>query len=507
MARKKEQAVMETVSDEVEFVSFIDKPGLNVIDVYQTWCGPCKPVQVLFKRLKMELGQDLVSFATADASQIPPLESYKGDCEPVFLAYGGGEIVGKMVGCNAPVIERTITTLAQFERDVLDGKVKRVKAASGGATGPEEGATTNESAAAEEQSANTNEPHEISKIVTCLIIKPDIMKEEDKVKEIMELIELNGITIVMDETKVLSDEIINSIYAASSQEYKDYMKSDQVRVLALTKGETGLNIIKLTQEMVGHEEPATAKQKNPKSIRALFGEDLMKNAVHLSATVQEAEAELKVLFPDFVAPIASVSAQGRDGMVEEKFKAKAILEETVTLIRPSANAQHKDEILKSIGDAGYTILRSIEITMNENQFDKLYSRHAEAEYYGNLKEEMLSGPSTILELQKEDALTDWRALIGPMIDAKENAPDSLRAKFQVGDVNPIHAASNQTQVKLEADLFFENQDGVQKESAPAAEEPQAAPEVNAEEAPVEAEATEVPAESEAPAAEPEAPAE
>ena len=39
-------------------------------------------------------------------------------------------------------------------------------------------------------------------------------------KEIMELIELNGITIVMDETKVLSDEIINSIYAASSQEYK-----------------------------------------------------------------------------------------------------------------------------------------------------------------------------------------------------------------------------------------------------------------------------------------------
>lgn len=84
------------------------------------------------------------------------------------------------------------------------------------------------------------------------------------------------------------------------------MKSDEVRVLALTKGETGLNIIKLTQEMVGHEEPATAKQKNPKSIRALFGEDLMKNAVHLSATVQEAEAELKVLFPDFVAPIGKI---------------------------------------------------------------------------------------------------------------------------------------------------------------------------------------------------------
>ena len=50
MARKKEQAVMETVADEAEFVAFIDKPGLSVIDVYQTWCGPCKPVQGKFSR-------------------------------------------------------------------------------------------------------------------------------------------------------------------------------------------------------------------------------------------------------------------------------------------------------------------------------------------------------------------------------------------------------------------------------------------------------------------------
>merc|ERR1719447_2051164 len=116
--------------------------------------------------------------------------------------------------------------------------------------------------------------------------------------------------------------------------------------------------------------------------------------------------------------------------------------------------------------------------MNENQFDKLYSRHAEAEYYGNLKEEMLSGPATVLELEKEDALTDWRALIGPMVDAKENAPDSLRAKFQVGDINPIHAASNQSQVKLETDLFFQTQDLKQ---TPAAEEQAAAAEAPAEE--------------------------
>jgi len=493
MARKKEQAVMEAITDEAEYVSFVDKPGLNVIDVYQTWCGPCKPVQVLFKRLKMELGN--CSFATADSSLIEPLAAYKGDCEPVFLAFGGGQEVGKMVGCNAPIIERTIKELAQIEEDVMAGKIKRQPKSD---SSPQEGAEADTAETAPEEESTNQDPHEIPKIVTCLIIKPDILKEEDKVKEIMELIELNGITIVMDETKILSDDNINSIYSASSQEYKDYMKSDMVRILALTKGETGLNIIKLTSEMVGHEEPATAKKQNPKSIRALFGEDLIKNAVHLSASAKEAETELNILFPDFVPPIASVSAQQRDSMVEEAFKSKAILEQTVTLIRPSANAQHKDDIIKAATDSGYTILRSIEIKLDDNQFDKLYSRHAEADYYAALKEEMLSGPATVLELEKEDALTDWRALIGPMVDAKENAPDSLRAKFQVGDINPIHAASNQSQVKLETDLFFQTQDLKQ---TPAAEEQQAAPEVAAEQTPAEADAPEQAAAEEAPAEE------
>jgi len=86
--------------------------------------------------------------------------------------------------------------------------------------------------------------------------------------------------------------------------------------------------------------------------------------------------------------------------------------------------------------------------------EKLYSRHQEEEYFQELNHEMTSGPSLVLRLQKENALADYRKLVGPMIDAKENAPDSLRAKYQVGEVNPIHAASNQSQVKLEKELFF-----------------------------------------------------
>ena len=67
---------------------------------------------------------------------------------------------------------------------------------------------------------------------------------------------------------------------------------------------------------------------------------------------------------------------------------------------------------------------------------------------------MVSGESLILKLEAESAISEWRRLIGPMLDAKEHAPESLRALYQVGEVNPIHAASNASQVKLELDMFF-----------------------------------------------------
>ena len=37
---------------------------LSVVDVYSTWCGPCKAVLGLFRRIKNELGDDLLKFAT-----------------------------------------------------------------------------------------------------------------------------------------------------------------------------------------------------------------------------------------------------------------------------------------------------------------------------------------------------------------------------------------------------------------------------------------------------------
>ncbi|NXW45227.1 TXND3 protein, partial [Nyctiprogne leucopyga] len=56
------------------------------IDVYQAWCGPCKAVVNLFRKLKTEFGEDdMLHFAVAEADNIPTLQPFRNKCEPVFL--------------------------------------------------------------------------------------------------------------------------------------------------------------------------------------------------------------------------------------------------------------------------------------------------------------------------------------------------------------------------------------------------------------------------------------
>ena len=54
--------------------------------------------------------------------------------------------------------------------------------------------------------------HEINKIVTCLIIKPDIAGNETKLAEIIELIELNGLEILLDQTREITENEVDKIF-------------------------------------------------------------------------------------------------------------------------------------------------------------------------------------------------------------------------------------------------------------------------------------------------------
>jgi len=74
----------------------------------QHWCGPCKAIVSSFKRIKNELGDDLLVFATAETDSIDSLEAYRMKSQPTFLFYAGGILVNALRGCNCPLLIKTI---------------------------------------------------------------------------------------------------------------------------------------------------------------------------------------------------------------------------------------------------------------------------------------------------------------------------------------------------------------------------------------------------------------
>ncbi|XP_063263913.1 thioredoxin domain-containing protein 6 isoform X3 [Prinia subflava] len=120
-AKKKEVALQINITSQELWEELLCLKGLIVVDVFQAWCGPCKPVVNLFQKIRNEVGSDLLHFAVAEADSIDALEKYRGQCEPVFLFYTGGELVAVVRGADAPLLQKTILKQLAGERKGLRG--------------------------------------------------------------------------------------------------------------------------------------------------------------------------------------------------------------------------------------------------------------------------------------------------------------------------------------------------------------------------------------------------
>ncbi|XP_053168767.1 thioredoxin domain-containing protein 6 isoform X1 [Hemicordylus capensis] len=125
-SRKKELTLQMVVSNQELWEEMLCSKGLIVVDVHQGWCGPCKTVVNLFRKIRNELGGDLLHFAVAEVDSIDALEKYRGKCEPTFLFYAGGELVAVVRGANAPLLQKTILEQLEAERKVLEHGTERV---------------------------------------------------------------------------------------------------------------------------------------------------------------------------------------------------------------------------------------------------------------------------------------------------------------------------------------------------------------------------------------------
>nr|KAF6475441.1 NME/NM23 family member 9 [Rousettus aegyptiacus] len=62
-SKKKETALQVNISTQELWEEMLSSKGVTVVDVYQGWCGPCRPVVSLFQKMRIEVGLDLLHFA------------------------------------------------------------------------------------------------------------------------------------------------------------------------------------------------------------------------------------------------------------------------------------------------------------------------------------------------------------------------------------------------------------------------------------------------------------
>jgi len=128
---------------------------------------------------------------------------------------------------------------------------------------------------------------------------------------------------------------------------------------------------------------------------------------------------------------------------------------TFTMIKPDATSKgYTGAILDMILKAGFTIKAMKWTKLTAVQAGEFYAVHKERPFYGELVNFMSSGPIVAAILEKENAVADFRTLIGATNPA--NADEgTIRKKYaaSVGE-NAVHGSDSDENAAIEGNFFF-----------------------------------------------------
>ncbi|MBP7238771.1 MAG: nucleoside-diphosphate kinase [Saprospiraceae bacterium] len=128
---------------------------------------------------------------------------------------------------------------------------------------------------------------------------------------------------------------------------------------------------------------------------------------------------------------------------------------TFTMIKPDAVASgHIGAILAQINKAGFKIIAMKYTKLSAEKAGEFYDIHRERGFFGELVDFMSSGPIVAAVLEKENAVEDFRTLIGATDPAKA-APGTIRALFakNIGE-NAVHGSDSDENALIEASFHF-----------------------------------------------------
>jgi nucleoside-diphosphate kinase len=128
---------------------------------------------------------------------------------------------------------------------------------------------------------------------------------------------------------------------------------------------------------------------------------------------------------------------------------------TLGIIKPGAVKRAIfDEIMQMISDNGFKIIKKKILHLSIREAEKFYAVHKERPFFSSLVEFMSSGPIIAMMLEKDNAVADFRKLIGST-NPEEAEEGTIRKVFAKSlQHNAIHGSDSDENAAKELDFFF-----------------------------------------------------
>lgn len=128
---------------------------------------------------------------------------------------------------------------------------------------------------------------------------------------------------------------------------------------------------------------------------------------------------------------------------------------TFTMIKPDA-VQNGDmgNILRDFEAGGFKVVAMKYTRLTSDSAGRFYAIHKERPFYQDLVSYMSSGPIVAAILEKDNAVAEFRTLIGATNPA-DAAPGTIRAKYATSiEANAVHGSDSDENAEIEGNFFF-----------------------------------------------------
>ena len=127
----------------------------------------------------------------------------------------------------------------------------------------------------------------------------------------------------------------------------------------------------------------------------------------------------------------------------------------LTMIKPLAVKQgFIGPILAKVNENGFRISALKLLWLTENQAKEFYAVHRERPFYNDLVKSMSSGPIVAAVLKKDNAVDEYRKLIGATNPANAEAGTIRKLYGSSLEANAVHGSDSDENALIESDFFF-----------------------------------------------------